>query len=122
MLSRIFATDDDWTPSDWIILLVVIAIIIFAIAGFHDLISSGLSGIFGYAARGSKERKQTDSILAAVQRGAADVMKVRGESDAAIVASKDVAESRVDRMSVSDLVDCAERELAELRGGNQGTP
>ena len=122
MLSRIFATDDDWTPSDWIILLVVIAVIIFAIAGFHDLISSGLSGIFGYAARGSKERKQTDSILAAVQRGAADVMKVRGESDAAIVASKDVAESRVDRMSVSDLVDCAERELAELRGGNQGTP
>mgnify|MGYP000865821710 CR=1 FL=1 len=119
MLERIFATDDDWAPSDWIILLVVLAVIIFALVGFHDLISSGLSGIFGYAARGSKERKQTDNILAAVQRGAADVMKVRGESDASIVASKDTAEDRVDRMSVRDLVDAAERELAELRR-NQG--
>ena len=45
MLERVFATDDDWTPSDWIILLVVIAVIIFALVGFHDLISSGLSGI-----------------------------------------------------------------------------
>ena len=122
MLERIFRTDDDWAPSDWIILLVVIAVIIFAFVGFHDLISSGLSGIFGYAARGSKERKQTDNILAAVQRGAADVMKVRGESDASIVASRDMAEGGIDRMSVSDLVDVAERELAELRGGNQGTP
>ena len=119
MLERIFATDDDWTPSDWIILLVVIAVIIFALVWFHDLISSGLSGIFGYAARGSKERKQTDNILAAVQRGAADVMKVRGESDASIVASKDMAENAVNNMSVRDLVDAAERELAELRR-NQG--
>lgn len=116
MLERIFATDDDWAPSDWIILLVVVAVMIFAFVGFHDLISSGLSGIFGYAARGSKERKQTDNILAAVERGAADVIRARGENDASIVASKDMAEDRVDRMSVRDLVDAAERELAELRG------
>ena len=122
MLERIFATDDDWTPSDWIILLVVLAVIIFALVGFHDLISSGLSGIFGYAARGSKERKQTDNILAAVERGAADVIRARGENDASIVASKDMAENAVNNMSVRDLVDAAERELAELRGGNQGTP
>ena len=119
MLERIFATDDDWTPSDWIILLVVIAVIIFALVGFHDLISSGLSGIFGYAARGSKERKQTDNILAAVERGAADIVRTREESDASIVESRDMAEGGVDRMSVSDLVDTAERELAELRR-NQG--
>ena len=63
MLERIFRTDDDWAPSDWIILLVVVAHMVSTIRTqtsfgwglyvfiylFHMPAMIGLAGLFSKA-------------------------------------------------------------------------